>query len=250
MLRPLVTVIMPNYNGKRFVRQAIESVLNQTYSNWELIIIDDKSTDGSPELIEEYCKRDTRVTLIRSPQNNGVSIARNIGICRARGEFIALLDNDDWWEQDKLERQVELAGTGADIIYCSYDLVDEENQKIKRPYIVPEKINFDMMLTSNSIGCSTVFVRADLMREHPFRAEFYHEDYVLWMELLRLQAIAIGDPKVLTHYRLVSGSRSGKKINAAKERWKVYRKALHLNLFVSSWAFFGYALKGFSKYYL
>ena len=182
--------------------------------------------------------------------NAGVANARNVGIKEAKGEYIALLDNDDRWTEDKLERQLALAQKGADIVYCSYDFIDEENKSIKKLFVMPQQTNFNKMLASSVISCSTSFIKTDLMQAHPFNPNFYHEDYVLWMELLRVCPTAYGDQKVLMHYRQVTGSRSNKKSNAAKERWNTYRKALKLNAVTSAWAFVRYAVKGVVKYYL
>lgn len=182
--------------------------------------------------------------------NVGVANARNVGIKEVRGEYIALLDNDNLWTEDKLERQLALAGNGADIIYCSYDFIDEQNNSIKKPFIVPQQTKFNKMLASSVISCSTSFIKTELMQAHPFNSNFYHEDYVLWMELLRVCPNAYDDQKVLMHYRQVTGSRSNKKSNAAKERWNTYRKALKLNAVTSAWAFVRYAVKGVLKYYL
>lgn len=248
--KPLVTVVMPNYNGHRFVEQAIESVLNQTYGNFELIVVDDCSNDDSLMLIHEKANTDARIQVIEQKQNAGVANARNVGIREAKGEYIALLDDDDLWTEDKLERQLALAQKGADIVYCSYDFIDEENRTIKKPFIVPKQTDFNKMLSSSVISCSTSFIKTELMQAHPFNPEFYHEDYVLWMELLRNGKIAYGEQKVLAHYRQVTGSRSNKKGNAAKERWHTYRRALRLNVVVSAWAFMRYAVNGVMKYYL
>ena len=194
-------------------------------------------------------KNDKRIRLLRQKINGGVAAARNTAVKTAAGKYIALLDNDDLWEPDKLERQLALAENGADIVYSSYDFIDEEGNSIKRPFIVRDKATFCSMLTSNMIGCSTAFIRSDLMKSHPFNADYYHEDYVLWMELLKLSVKAVGDKKVLMHYRRVAGSRSNKKANAAKERWNTYRRALGLNVVQSACAFIGYAVKGLVKYY-
>lgn len=246
----LVSVVMPNYNGHRFVEQAIDSVLTQTYKKFELIIVDDCSKDDSLQLIRQKAKSDNRIRIITLKKNAGVAKARNIGIAEAKGEYIALLDNDDLWVDDKLERQLSIAKKGADIVYCSYDFIDEQNNTIKKPFIVPQQTNFNKMLASSVISCSTCFIKTKLMQVHPFNPEFYHEDYVLWMELLKVCPTAYGDKKVLMHYRQVVGSRSNKKRNAAKERWNTYRKALKLNVFTSTWAFLRYAVNGVIKYYL
>lgn len=246
----LISVVMPNYNGRRFVEQAIDSVLNQTYQNFELIVVDDCSNDDSLSLIEHKAQSDNRIRVIALEHNAGVANARNVGIKEAKGEYIALLDNDDLWTEDKLERQLALAQKGADIVYCSYDFIDEENNSIKKPFIVSQETNFNKMLASSVISCSTSFIKTELMQAHPFNSDFYHEDYVLWMELLRVCPTAYGEQKVLMHYRQVTGSRSNKKGNAAKERWNTYRKALKLNTVTSAWAFVRYAVNGVMKYYL
>ena len=245
----MISIIVPVYNRENKVGSCIASILNQTYTDLELILVDDGSTDNSVAVCEEYAKQDKRIRIIQK-ENGGVSSARNCGIKEARGEYIALLDNDDLWTADKLERQLTLAGNGADIVYCSYDFIDEQNNPIKKPFIVPQQTNFNKMLASSVISCSTSFIKTELMQAHPFNADFYHEDYVLWMELLRVCPTAYGDPKVLMHYRQVTGSRSNKKSNAAKERWNTYRKALKLNVVTSAWAFVRYAVKGVVKYYL
>ena len=246
----LISVVMPNYNGHSFVEQAIDSVLSQTYENFELLVVDDCSNDDSVSLIKHKAQSDSRIRVIALEHNAGVANARNVGIREAKGEYIALLDNDDLWTEDKLERQLALAQKGADIVYCSYDFIDEQNNSIKKPFVVPQQTNFDKMLASSVISCSTSFIKSKLMRAHPFNPDFYHEDYVLWMELLRVCPTADGDQKVLMHYRQVTGSRSNKKGNAAKERWNTYRKALKLNAVTSVWAFVRYAVNGVMKYYL
>ena len=246
----LISVVMPNYNGHRFVEQAIDSVLSQTYQNFELLVVDDCSKDDSLWLIKQKAQSDSRIRIIALEKNVGVANARNVGIQEAKGRYISLLDNDDLWTEDKLERQLAIAENGADIVYCSYDFIDEQNHEIKKPFIVPTQTDFNKMLASSVISCSTSFIKTELMQANPFNPEFYHEDYVLWMELPRVCPTAYGDEKVLMHYRQVTGSRSNKKGNAAKERWNTYRKALKLNIVASAWAFTRYAVNGVIKYYL
>ncbi len=245
----LISIVMPNYNGRRFLKESIESVRRQTYTDWELLVVDDGSTDGSEEIVTAISKEDTRIHLLRCPKNQGVALTRNLGIQKAKGAYIALLDNDDTWEPEKLEKQLELLEkTKAEIAYCSYDFMDEQGESIKRPFVVPETTDFDHMLVSSVISCSTAMIRSDVLKAHPFDPSYYHEDFVLWMELLKIPCQAVGNREVLAHYRQTQGSRSNNKKNAAYERWKVYRRQLNLPLGKSVCAFVKYAGKAVWKY--
>ncbi len=246
----LVSVIMPVYNSSRFLSRSIESVLKQTYQKFELIIIDDKSTDDSLSISEKYAKEETRIRVIALPFNQGVAQARNRGISEAKGDYIALLDSDDVWLPEKLERQLLLLEKqGASLAYCSYDFIDENDFQIMKPFIVGAETDFKKMLYKSVISCSTAVIDAELMKSYPFESEYYHEDYALWMKLLSIPVNAVGIPDVLTHYRRVSGSRSDNKRRSAKERWKVYRMVLNMGLFESAVAFSMYAVCSLVKYY-
>lgn len=249
MKQPMVSVVIPVYNAERFLVQAVDSVLGQTYRNIEIILVDDCSQDESRQIMKEYVDKDQRVRLIFNDINQGVAQTRNNGIRAAIGEYIALLDSDDVWELDKLERQMMLMlREKADITYCSLDFIDEESQTIKHPFIVPEITDYKRMLEKCVFTCSSVVVKAELLKEHPFRTEYYHEDFVLWMELMALPIQAIGEPAILMHNRQVLGSRSNNKLNAAKHRWKIYRDVLGMNLFQCVSAFTRYAFWGIIKY--
>jgi len=248
--RPLVSVVMPVYNAERFLRQAIDSVLNQTYQNIELIAVDDCSKDNSLQILTEYQENDSRVRVIKQKQNQGVAHARNRGVQLAKGEFIALLDSDDVWEVEKLDKQVLLLSQAdADIAYCSLDFIDENGIQIKRPFVVSSKTDYNRMLVKCEFTCSTIMVKAGLLKAHPFRSEYYHEDFLLWMELMKLPIKAVGDQTILMHNRQSSQSRSNNKVMAAKHRWKIYREALGLGFFQSCMVFLGYAVNGVLKYY-
>lgn len=247
----MISIIMPAYNSENYIAEAIESVIGQTYTEWELLVIDDYSSDQTTKIIQKYMENDTRIQLIRKKQNDGVAVTRNIGIQKAKGEFIAFLDSDDVWKSNKLEEQLKLQRkTGAAIIYCSYDFVDENNKKILKPFIVPEQTDYKSMLSSSVISCSTALIDTKLLKQHMFEPDVYHEDYVLWMKLLKIPVKAKGCLEVLTHYRQVSGSRSNDKKNAAIQRWYIYRKVLKMGRVDSSIAFIKYAFKGVKKYYL
>lgn len=247
----LITVVMPVYNAERFLSEAIDSVLSQTHDNLELLLIDDCSKDNSPMIAKEYEAKDKRVKVIVSEKNQGVAISRNIGIRRANGKYIALLDSDDIWEKDKLEMQLKLLEEEqAEIAYSSYDFIDESGVHILKPFIVPKRTNFEQMLYANDIGCSTVMIEASFFKQHLFKPDFYHEDYALWMEMLQTEAKAVGLENVYVHYRKVTGSRSDNKWNAAKQRWIIFRDELRLPVWKRVWAFCNYTINGVKKHYL
>ena len=246
--RPLVSVIMPAYNAEKYIAEAIQSVISQTYPNWELIILDDGSTDGTAGIAESFAKSDHRIHSLQNPQNMGVARTRNRGFDLANGEWIALLDSDDIWHRDKLEKQLTAAKeTDAEILYASYALF-ADGESGKTEYHVPARTNYSHMLKENVIGCSTVLLRKTMLNNYRFRADVYHEDYALWLELLRNGYAAAGCPEVLTDYRIVKGSRSNNKIKAAKNRWMIYRKAERLPLLKAVYVFAAYAVNGFSKH--
>lgn len=247
---PLISVVMPLYNAEKFIEKAVKSVEKQSYRNFEIIIIDDCSSDNSLKIALELAEENENIKVLTNESNMGVSKTRNRGIKEAKGEYIALLDSDDVWNEDKLEKQVSLLlNNDAQIAYCSYGFINENDQQIKKPFIVPERTNFNKMLIKSVISCSTALIKADLLKENPFDPNYYHEDYVLWMQLLKNGAKAVGDSSVLAYYRQVTGSRSSNKKNAALHRWKIYREVLNLSLFKSIFAFMGYMFCAVIKYY-
>lgn len=246
-----ISVILPAYNSERYLVDSIGSVLKQTYRNFELIIIDDCSQDRSSQIIDGYGRQDPRIKVIRNVRNSGVAFSRNEGIAAAAGDYIAFLDADDVWAEEKLERQVSLINkTGARFICSSYDFIDENGRSVLRPHLVPDAIDHGTILKENMICCSSTCIRAALLKAHKFRPNYAHEDFVLWLELLSLPLQAIGDRAVLTHYRLVNGSRSHNKLRAAGARWGIYRDFLKMSVPKSLYYFEHYAVNGIRKYYV
>jgi teichuronic acid biosynthesis glycosyltransferase TuaG len=245
-----VSVIMPAYNAEAYIETAIRSVVAQTFTDWELIVIDDCSRDATVEIVENLACEDSRITLLRNEVNMGVSKTRNRGLDFARGSFVAFLDSDDVWYPEKLKVQLEcLERTGADFAYCSYAIVNADGETAKADYIVPESITFESMLRKNDIGCSTVLLTAPIVKKYRFGSGFYHEDYVLWMQLLRDGYQACGNVEILVDWRYIENSRSFDKRKSAKNRWLIYRNYLGLSLIQSLWAFSGYAVSGVKKYF-
>ena len=162
--KPLVSVIMPSYNAEKYIKEAIESVIAQTYKNWELFVIDDGSTDRTAEIARSYAEKDSRIILHRNSHNMGTAKTRNTGIKLANGEWIATLDSDDMWHLEKLEIQLKKAAkTGSLSLYTSYSLFCDG---FRQEYTVPEKIDYSSLLTENVIGCSTVMMNRSILEKH------------------------------------------------------------------------------------
>lgn len=250
MKDPRVSIIMPAYNCELYIEVAVRSVMKQSYPHWELLVLDDGSSDATPEIVEALCREDERIRLIKNPANMGVAKTRNRGLDMSRGDYVAFLDSDDCWHENKLALQIErMAEVGAQLSYTSYAIVDGQGNACKNDYLAPENITFDGLLKQNVIGCSTVMLSGEIARKYRFATNFYHEDYCLWLDILRDGYRAIGCPEVLTNWRLIVNSRSFNKKKSAMNRWRIYREYLHLSLPRSIRAFLAYAWGGVKKYY-
>lgn len=246
MIMPLVSVIMPNFNGAKFLCQAIESVVNQTFDNWELIIIDDSSDDESLELIQRYADKDGRILLLNNEINSGVAFSRNRGISLASGKYIAFLDSDDVWLPQKLERQIELFNKyNCKIAYSAYEVINESNDVLGK-VIPPEKLNYNRLLKSNYIGNLTgIFDAAALGK--PIVFDMGHEDYILWLDLLKKTDFAYGTEEVLARYRKKEKSVSSNKLRTIKWQWRIYRDHQKFNFFKSLYLMVNYGFHGLFK---
>lgn len=246
---PLVSVIMPAYNAGPFLAEAIESVVAQTVTDWELFVLDDRSTDNTRQLAEEFARKDPRIHLVANEENMGVARTRNRGLGLCRGQYVALLDSDDYWKPNWLKKMLDRAEeTGGDIIYCSYELVDEQGVKVCNDFIVPPTTTFEESIIRSVITCTTVMVTAEFARNHRFPTNIYHEDIALWFEALRDGATAVGVPEVLAAYRQRANSRSAGKLTSARRRWVIYRKHLGMSLPQSVVAMIRYGYYGMIKY--
>lgn len=246
---PLVSVIMPAYNCERFIEAAITSVVNQTYDNWELIIIDDGSTDSTCSIAESFSNEDKRIRIVKNPINMGVAKTRNRGFDLANGDYIALLDSDDLWCNDKLDKQIDLAEkTAADVVYCSYAIIDENGNKRCDDFIVSATTDYSEMLVRTTVNCSTALLSRNIVDNYRFRTDYYHEDFLLWLDILKDNKTAVGVVDVLAKYRVMQGSRSFNKVKSAINRWKVYRDYLNIPFLRSVRLLIEYAFLATKKY--
>ncbi len=245
----LVSIITPMYNSEKYISATIDSVLKQTYKNWEMIIINDGSNDNSKEIVSSYVNLDGRIKVIDIKKNRGVSYARNKGISNSQGSFIAFIDSDDIWNSNKLEKQIEFMITNnAAWSFTAYELIDEENNPLKKIIEVPEFIDYNGLLKGNIIGCSTVMIdkrKIDKI-EMPLNK---HEDYITWLSILKRGYRGYGLNDVLTNYRKLDNSISSNKLKSAKWTWEIYREVEKLNLFKSLYYFSHYMIKGIMKHW-
>ena len=228
----LVSVITPCYNGKKYIAETIESVLAQTYTNWEMLIIDDGSTDGSAELIQTYSRRDYRICLLRQ-ENRGSAAARNLGIREAKGRYIALLDADDVWEPDFLKRQLWLLyKSGSSLVYSSYSHIDGESREYGRPVRARKFLTYEDMCIRNYIGCLTGLYDTAKYGKVYLREELksLRDDYAYWLDILKKCGRAYGNPRVLAKYRVLESSTTGNKLKLIPIQFRFYRDYLKLPL--------------------
>jgi teichuronic acid biosynthesis glycosyltransferase TuaG len=246
---PEVSVIMPAYNCERYIEEAVRSVMAQTVRDWELIVLDDGSADSTCDVVRRLMEEDPRITLHQNPENMGVAKTRNKGLAMSRGKYVALLDSDDVWYPEKLEKQLALAfQTGADVIYCSYGIIDETGAKRCDDFIVPSATTYEDTLVQSVISCSTALLSREVCDRYAFLPACYHEDLLLWLQILRDGNEARGVTEVLADYRVLQGSRSFNKWNSAVQRWKIYREYMKEPFLKSIIRISQYALLALKKY--
>ena len=226
----LVSIITPSYNSAEFISQTITSVLDQTYQNWEMIIVDDVSTDNSLEVIQFYKEKDNRIKLYKLAQNSGAGIARNKGIELAKGDFIAFLDSDDLWLPNKLDYQVKfMINNNYNLTYTSYNLIKENGEDLGKTILCKAKLSYDRMLYSNKIGCLTAMYNVKYLGKIYMPEIRKRQDYALWLKILKKEKFAFGLQKVLACYRDRSNSISNNKIEMLKWNWNLYRNVEKLS---------------------
>lgn len=241
-----VSVIMPAYNAAAYIAEAVDSVFLQQV-NWELIIIDDCSTDDTKSVLEEYLQ-DPRVIYWKNDTNLGVAASRNLGIQKAAGAYIAFLDADDRWTAGKLESQLRLMQE-KNAVLCSTAraLMDQKGKLTGKIIPVKEKITYKSLLYSNCISMSSAVIKREIAMEFPMEQDYLHEDYILWLMVLKKYGVAYGINEPMLEYRISQGSKSGNKFKSAKMTFGVYRH-IGLNIFQSIYYFISYTIHGILKY--
>lgn len=247
MKQPLVSVIIPAYNCAESINKAIDSALSQKVV-LEVIVLNDCSKDQLDDVMQKYQEYDN-VKYIKNEKNLGAAKTRNKGVTLAKGEYIAFLDGDDYWDESKLEKQLKLMKeTEAVLCSTARELLTPDGECTGRVIPVKPEITYNELLKHNSINCSSVVVKTEVAKEFPMHHEDSHEDYIMWLEILKKygKACAVNEP--LLKYRLSNQGKSGSKLHSAKMTFKVYRY-MGFGMIQSIMCFVSYAFHGVKKYY-
>ena len=243
----LVSVITPFYNSAKFISKTIESVINQTYSDWELILVNDCSTDDSVAIVNKFAEKDSRIKLIELKVNSGVAEARNEGLRSAKGRFAAFIDSDDLWDSLKLEAQVNFMCTNNySFSHTAYRKIDSSGNVFVNKVDVSSEVNYKSLLKHNEIGCLTVMYDVNQLGKYYF-PRIGHEDYATWLQILRNSNTSYGLNEVLGSYRVHTGSVSSNKIKAAKYSWGVLRHSERIPFVKALYYFSFYALNAVAR---
>ena len=245
----LVSIITPAYNAAAYIAETIESVLVQTYLNWEMLIANDCSKDNTAEIVQSYAKKDKRINLINLKQNSGTAIARNAAIQNAKDRYIAFLDSDDLWKEEKLQKQIEfMQQNGYAFTFTSYEHFKEIKENTQNQVQIPKSLNYNQALKGNQIGCLTVMLDRKHIQNIHFTTQ-RHEDYILWLNILKQGVTAHGIQESLALYRTGnSKSISGNKLQSALWTWKVYRESQKLSVVKSMYYMWFYVVNGLKKH--
>lgn len=244
----VVSIIMPMHNSSMYVGEAIESVIAQSFKEWELIIVDDMSTDISVDIAKTYENNDKRIHVLRNNRHTSMpSAPRNFGIQHAKGQYIAFLDSDDRWLPHKLEVQLSCFNDEkVAIVFSNYEKINEKGRRAKRIVKAPSYVQYKNLLYSNYIGNLTgIYDRKKVGTI--LLPEVHHEDYALWLNILRKGFIAKNTETVEALYRVRENSVSSSKLHILAWQWNIYRKQEHLSILKSTYYYIHYAINGWLK---
>ncbi|WP_053983013.1 glycosyltransferase family 2 protein [Niameybacter massiliensis] len=247
VMTELVSVITPAYNCAEYLEECIESVIQQTYSNWEMIIVNDKSTDSTKEIVEKYVAKDPRVKLYNQEVNAGAAAARNKAIELSKGRFIAFLDSDDKWKPHKLEKQIPfMLRNKYGFTFTSYEIMNGNKRNKKKIFRAPSKITYKQYLKNTIIGCLTVVMDKKILGE--IKVEVGHlEDVLTWMKYLKRGYIAYGLDENLAEYRVVQNSVSSNKVKNAKRYYLCLKNEQQLSILNSIYCQICYMFNAIKK---
>lgn len=240
--KPLVSIITPSYKSKDTIEQTYNSILSQTFSDWEWIVVDDCSDDGSFEYVQEITKNENRVKLLKADKNGGTAIARNIGLKNALGKYITFLDSDDLLDSNYLEEQLKFIKDNGPIVSSGYR---RKAKKTCTDFFVPDVVDYKKILKGNPLSCLSTMYDREVVGERYFPDDLKKcEDYVFWLNILKDGFVAKGNKQSLATYNIRQGSKSSNKVKLIKYMYRIYHDTQKINWFLSwmyviRWAFYG-----------
>lgn len=222
----LVSIITPTYNSEEFISETMNSIINQTYQNWELLITDDCSNDNTVEIVKQYILKDKRIKLFELKDNSGAGVARNNSIKNAKGRYIAFCDSDDKWKPEKLDKQLNfLKSKSLSFTFCSYDVTNENGDFIKT-IKAPLELSFSKLLKNNYVGCLTAIYDQEVLGKLYMSEMRKRQDWTLWLKILKLIGNSSGQIESLALYRDRSKSISSNRFEMLKYTWLIYSNEL------------------------
>jgi teichuronic acid biosynthesis glycosyltransferase TuaG len=230
----LVSIITPSFNSEKFIAGTIQSVQNQTYHNWEMIIVDDCSSDKTVSIAEYFANNDNRITVYKLDKNSGTGIARNTGLEKASGKYIAFLDADDLWKPNKLEIQINfLRNNNLPFTFSFYDCINEQGTELNKRVEAPRNLAYRQLFFCNYVGNLTGIYDANYFGKIAISSIRKRQDWMLWLTILKKVKSAKPIPESLAFYRIRENSISASKVNLVKHNFAVYRRFHGYNLVLS-----------------
>lgn len=248
-MNELVSIITPTFNSAGFIAETVQSVQNQTYQNWEMIIVDDGSSDDTVAVVNELCRQEQRIKFFPLNVNVGPAKARNTGIENATGRYMTFLDADDIWFSDFIENSIAtIQRTGIHFVFSSYRRSNENLEFVYSDFIVPERVTYTDILKSNSISCLTAFVDVKTLGKKTMPEIRKRQDMGLWLKYLKEIPFAYGIQEPKAVYRIRENSLSRDKKKLIGYQWQFYREVEQLNVFQSVYYMLHWMYRGFMKY--
>lgn len=249
-MNPAVSIITACYNAADFIEETIQSIQNQSFTNWEWFIIDDFSKDNSVSIIADYAQKDPRIKLLPLKKNSGAAVARNVGIALAKGSYMTFIDADDLWLPEFLAENVARIAKSEGFLCASYEMYDETLKQKLGALIVPEYATYSAILKTNTIGSLTAFIDIARLGKEFMPEIKYRQDMGLWLKYLKKINRVEGIQQKLAIYRIRKQSLSNNKINLLKHQWSFYRGFANLSVLQSSYYFTLWMCYGAKKYWV
>ena len=245
----IVNIIVPNFNKGKYIERCILSIINQTFKNWHLILVDDASIDNSKNILKKF-STNKKITFIYLKKNKGPSFCRNLGLRKSSSKYIAFLDSDDFWSLNKLEEQVSfMESRNFDMTYTDYLTIKEENEeKILKKTSISNNFNYISFLKDNSINTSTLIIKKNIIGNVKFKKTSLLEDYIFKCEILKKGVIAHKLDKVLATYRVTPSNRSSNIFYNFLNLFFLNKKFNNLNFFFNIYCILSTSIRSIKKY--